>query len=259
MGRPAAELLADPRADTAWIPMTPDEADQAAVALFQRSFPDARVIKEYPTMTTAPEQAPQHDQAEDQVWGQGQTAAPTYPEQPSNPHNHTFTWSPKLPDGSMLVIRAQTAEELVNAVDSLQGRVARLAASWSAAIGSAAPAPQQAPQGPMAPFQAQAQQQFNQQPAQQFPNQPYQGQPAWQQAGAPQQQAPQGPQLPQGWYKLNVPYPQKPVFDGIVAQNNVRKGDPGRGGQVSFQKASKSWYCSPEVAQLFGQFQPVPA
>jgi hypothetical protein len=56
-----------------------------------------------------------------------------------------------------------------------------------------------------------------------------------------------------------VPFQQKGTFDAIVQQYNLRKGDPGRGGQVSWQKAVKSWYCSPEVAQLFGQFNPVAA
>lgn len=259
LGRPAPELLGDPHAQTAWIPNV--DPDEKALEIFLQGLPDARVIStiahERSTMTTtAPEQTSYEAQSggtED--WSNGETAPRvSYPEVSDNPHNHTYTWSPKLPDGSMLVIRSQTAEGLVQATEALNGAlVARLRTAWQGVVG-APQAPQQAPQGPLAPFQAQAQQQFNQQPAQPYPQQGGQAPAAWQNAGAPQ-----GPQLPPGWYKLNVPFPQKGTFDAIVAQNGVRKGDPGGGGQVSFQRASKSWYCSPEVAQLFSQFQPVPA
>jgi hypothetical protein len=147
----------------------------------------------------------------------------------------------------MLVIRANTAEDLAEKAEAAAAVTGRLRAAWQAATGQ----PQAPAQGQ---FQAAAQQQFNQQPAQPFPNQPFQGQPAWQQAGAPQ-----GAQVPPGWYKLTVPFPQKGAFDAIVAQYGFRKGDPNGGGQVSFQKAVKSWYCAPDIAQAFAQFNPVAA
>ncbi len=196
---------------------------------------------------------------DDGGWAEATGANVTYPETPDNPHNHVYTWSPKLPDGSMLVIRAQTADGLVAAVEAMAPQAGRLRAAWGAVTGPALPAPQ-APQGQFPPQGG-----VNYSPQTPAPNQPYPGQPAWQQAGAPQapqQQwggAPQGAQVPQGWYKLTVPFPQKGAFDAIVAQYNFTKGDPARGGQVSWQKAVKSWFCAPEVAQAFAQFNPVVA
>ncbi|WP_143659426.1 hypothetical protein [Streptomyces sp. MP131-18] len=171
--------------------------------------------------------------------------SPSYPELPSNPHNHVFTWSPKLSDGSMLVIRSNSAAGLLAATQAVAGVAAELQRTWDGAKATS--------QG----FQQAMQQQYQNSGFNggQQPNQPYQGQPPWQQAGAPQG----GAMVPPGWMKLNVPFPQKGAFDAIVAQYNIRKGDPNNGGQVSFQKAVKSWYCAPEVAQAFAQFTPTPA
>jgi hypothetical protein len=178
----------------------------------------------------------------------------TYPEYPYSLADHVYTWSPKLPDGSMLVIRAQSADNLLKAVEDALPVVQRVMTAWRAATGQPQ-APTPAPQGGV-----------NYNPQTPPPNQPFPGQPAWQQAGAPATPAPQwappaqqGAQVPQGWYKLTVPFPQKASFDAIVAQYNFTKGDPGRGGQVSWQKAVKSWYCAPEIAQAFAQFNPVVA
>lgn len=199
------------------------------------------------------EQAPEQDE----TWGDNEAEGTTYPEHHYSLADHVFTWSPKLPDGSMLVIRAQSADELVSSVEAVAPLVGRLSAAWRQATGAGAPAPQ-----------APAQQPWNQQPAQPYPNQPYPGQPAWQQAGAapqaPQQngwggQPPQGSGLPAGWFRLNVPFQQKGAFDGIVQQYNLKKGDPFKGGQVSWRKEQKFWACAPDVAQLFGQFSPVAA
>jgi hypothetical protein len=44
-----------------------------------------------------------------------------------------------------------------------------------------------------------------------------------------------------------------------VAQYQMRKGRPSEGGQVSFNKADKSWYVDPQYAGAFGQFTPMPA
>lgn len=193
--------------------------------------------------------------AEDSGWEQDSAAVggQTYPEYPYSLADHVYTWSPKLPDGSMLVIRSQTADGLVEAVEAMAPLAARLKAAWQGVVGQPQAAP--APQGGV-----------NYNPQTPPPNQPFPGQPAWQQAGAPaappQQWAPpaqQGAQVPQGWYKLTVPFPQKASFDAIVSQYNFRKGDPNNGGQVSWQKAVKSWYCAPEIAQAFAQFNPVVA
>lgn len=203
------------------------------------------------------EQAPEDfTGSDDNGWAEATGAkAPTatYPEYSYSLADHVYTWSPKLPDGSMLVIRAQSADGLVEAVESITPLAGRLTAAWASVTGRPAAAPQ-----------APAQQPWQQQPAQPVPNQPYPGQPAWQQAGAqqaPQQWAPPAPQggaqVPQGWYKLTVPFPQKAAFDGIVQQYGLTKGDPFKGGQVSWQKGVKSWFCAPEVAQAFAQFNPI--
>lgn len=199
--------------------------------------------------------------AEDSGWEQGSAAVggQTYPEYPYSLADHVYTWSPKLPDGSMLVIRAQGADDLLKAVEDALPVVQRLMTAWRAATGT--------PQAPAAPQGG-----VNYNPQTPPPNQPFPGQPAWQQAGAPaappqQQWAPPAPavNVPQGWYKLDVPFkargnnPGKPGFDAIVAQYSFRKADPAQGGQVSFQKGAKSWYCAPDIAGAFAQFNPVVA
>jgi hypothetical protein len=189
-------------------------------------------------------------------------ASVNYPEQPANPHNHRFTISFDPSKPPFVVVRANTAAELRAAFDELveSGAYAVMAAA-QAALKSAGSAPLPAAAG--APqFQAMAQQTFNQQPAQQFPGVTGQAPAQWQNAGAPAFAAapPAGPQVPQGWYRLNVPFPQKTVFDAIVAQHGFKKADPNYGGQVSFQKTPiKAWYCAPEVAGAFAQFSPVDA
>lgn len=196
--------------------------------------------------------------------------------------NHRFTIS-VANNGPHIAVRAETAEEVTAAFQELidANLGAALGTFWAQVkaegqvangLGGATPVPP-APQNPIA---QQAAQQFPTPPQpgpQQAPNQPYPGQPAWQQAGAPQGQpqqqwggqAPQAVSVPQGWYKLDVPFkpkgnnPGKPGFDQIVSQYSFRKGDPNNGGQVSFQKAVKSWYCAPDIAGAFAAFSPVPA
>jgi hypothetical protein len=229
--------------------------DLAALTALNAGMGGIRVLEVIEENMT--EQAPEDFTGgnDDGGWAEATGKDATFPETPQNPHNHVYTWSPKLPDGSMLVVRANTPADLVGAVQALAPLAAQLKAAWTAVVGQ----PQQAPPA--------AQGGVNYNPQMPPPNQPFAGQPAWQQAGAqqaPQQQwappAPQGgAQVPQGWYKLTVPYPQKATFDAIVQQYNFRKGDPNNGGQVSWQKAVKSWYCSPEVAQAFAQFNPVSA
>lgn len=209
---------------------------------------------------------------EDTGWsGEPETDGTTYPEFPKNPANHRFTVSLDG-RGPMVVVRGNTAEEIKAGYDELEesGFGAYAAAFWAGVQAAknmaqglgATPIPP-AQQAPAQGFQQAPQGQFQQQGPPFGPNVSVPGAPGFmgQQGGfAPQQNfAPQGPQLPPGWYKLNVPFPQKGAFDGIVAQYNIQKGDPTRGGQVSFQKANKSWYCSPEVAQAFAQFSPTPA
>lgn len=192
--------------------------------------------------------------AEDMDWSdvEGEADNVSYPERPDNPHNHRFTISLDG-RGPMIVARGNTAAEINAAFQELMnaGTPALLSTVYAQIKGGSAPAPQAPQMPPQGGFQAPPQQQFPQ-PAQQFPGHAGTAPAAWQNAGA-------APNLPQGWYRLDVPFKQKPQFDAIVTQYSLRKGDPDRGGQVSFQKVTKSWYCSPEVAGAFPMFNPVPA
>jgi hypothetical protein len=234
---------------TAW-----DNTDLRALRRIGAGLGSFQVLKiEENSMTEAPQDQAPWDNEPEQNWDGSAKEAPSFPELPSNPHNHVYTWSPKLPDGSMLVIRANTAAGLAEAAEALGAVAGRLRTAWGNVTGGPAPAPQAPAQGfPQAP---QGQPNYN--PQMPPPNQPYPGQPAWQQAGAPQ--APMGGGLPAGWYRLTVPYQQKATFDGIVTQYGLKKGDPFKGGQVSWRKEQKFWACDPSVAQAFAQFNPVPA
>lgn len=236
---------------------TPTAEDIRVARLLDQELGPIRFIEaihEENGMTdTTPEAAQETWDDDERVTGMNHA---TYPEYPYSLADHVYTWSPKLPDGSMLVIRSQTADGLIKAVQDMGPLAGQLRAAWQAVTGGGAP---QTPAAVPVP------QGVNYNPQMPPPNQPYPGQETWQQAGAPQ--APQwgggqpqnGPGLPAGWYRLNVPFPQKAAFDAIVSQNNFRKGDPGRGGQVSWRKEQKFWACSPEIAQAFAQFSPVPA
>jgi hypothetical protein len=227
------------------------------------------LIHEETRMTT--ETAPEDfTGGEDSGWdgATGANVAPTatHPEYPYSLADHVYTWSPKLPDGSMLVIRSQTADGLVEAVETVAPLAQRLTAAWRAVAAQ--------PQTPAMAggFQpAAAPQQFNQQPAQPFPNQPFPGQPAWQQAGAPQAPAPQwggGQQAAQGangrqgpkprptWpqvYKINVPFNSKDAFKAFREENkDVLKG------KVAWAGGGDYWI-EGSVVQGFAQYNPMAA
>lgn len=237
---------------------TPTQEDIRVARLLDEELGPIRFIEAIPEendMTETPynETNPAPMDGPDPWAGDNEAEGASYPELPDNPHNHVYTWSPKLPDGSMFVVRSNTAQGLVEATEAMAPLAGRLRAAWQAVTGRTPDTAPMPPQG------------VNYNPQTPPPNQPYPGQPAWQQAGAPQAsqwgggQPQNGPGLPAGWYRLNVPFPQKATFDAIVSQNNFRKGDPGRGGQVSWRKEQKFWACAPEVAQAFAQFSPVPA
>jgi hypothetical protein len=204
-------------------------------------------------------------------WG-ADAPAVTYPEYSDRPHNHNFTISLDG-RGPMVAIRAQTAEEFNARLQELEdaGTLTMVASVYShmkaemaIAQGLGPVTPVGPPQGAPAPVQPMP---LPQSPQAQYPAGPPvppQG-PApaqWQNAGAPAPQA--GPQNQEyrnaGWYRLDVPFPKKGQFDGIVAQYQLRKGRPSEGGSYSFNsKGEKAWYVSPEVAGAFPMFSPVPA
>ncbi|OEJ24316.1 hypothetical protein AS594_07235 [Streptomyces agglomeratus] len=213
-------------------------------------------------------------------WDAPERDGEAYPEYPANPHNHRFTVSYDPQKPPFVVVRANTAEELKAAFDELESsgagasmgnawRVLKAQASVGAGLGPTTPVPdaQAAPAAPSGFPVAPPQGQFNQQPAQQFPGQAGQAPAAWQNAGAPAQAVQDNlPEYRQhGWMACNIPYkpgngnPGKPGFDALVAQYGMRKGRPSEGGQVSYNKANKTWYITPEAAPSFGQFSPVPA
>lgn len=202
-------------------------------------------------------------------WGDDapeQSPAVTYPELPGNPHNHRFTISIDA-RGPMLVVRAQTGAEIQAAAEELEdhavgaaiGRAyaafkagAALGNGLGAAPVAGAPAAPQAPGMPTPPP-------FG--PNVSVPQAPgYQAPPTMPAPPAPPAVQNNAPEFQQnGWYRLNVPFPKKGAFDAIVTQYGMQKGRPTEGGAVSFNKADKSWYVSPQYAGAFQQFSPVPA
>lgn len=253
-------------------------AEQAAFATLRHAFPDLEVIEvihhDGSNMT---------EQAENtEGWGEAQETAPvpmpavSYPEHVKDPHNHRYTISVDG-RGPMVVVRAQSAQEVNDAFQELleANTGALMGSFWSAFKGTAQVGngmAQGAPQAP-SPQAQQAAQQYPtppQPPVQQAPNQPYQGQPAWQQAGAPQGQPQQqwgGQQsgggqrdpypAPQGWMRTTA---SKQQMDATAGQYGIPKGNPNKGGKYNFFKApSTGWYCAPDVAGAFAQYNPVPA
>jgi hypothetical protein len=207
---------------------------------------------------------------ETEDWGDVEQSADsaTYPEFPANPHNHRYTISMNG-QGPMLVIRANTGADIQAAAEELEDAAvgAAIGRAWAAfkagaAMGNglqATPVPAGAPAAPQAPGMPT--------PPPFGPNVSVPQAPGY--AGAPGMPVPppappavqnNSPEFQQaGWYRLNVPFKQKGAFDGIVAQYQMRKGRPSEGGQVSFNKADKSWYVDPQYAGAFGQFTPMPA
>lgn len=250
--------------------------DIRVASLLEAEFPNVRVVDviHHPeenrmTEPVQPDLEAEGEYEEGTVFG-----GATFPEYPYSLADHRYTWSPKLPDGSMLVIRSQTADGLVEAVENMAPLAGRLKAAWQGVLGTPQPAPQ-APQ-----YQAGAGAGANFNPQTPPPNQPYAGQPAWQQGGAPQAQAapqwgagaPQGQQqrkeypAPQGWFKLTVPFPGgKDVLHALAASVGIPKGNPSKGGAYNFfglspsGQPNKAWYCAPEAAQAFAQFTPMAA
>jgi hypothetical protein len=212
------------------------------------------------------EQAPEQEM--DETWDNAAPAAPafggaTYPEYPYSLADHVYTWSPKLPDGSMLVIRAQSAEDLADKAEAVATVVGRLRTAWGNVTG--APAPQGAPQGfqgpatpppfganvsvPAAPGYVGA-------PAPQAPawggQQPQQGG----FGGGAQQGNRQGPKPRPDWpmvYKINVPFQGKDAFKAFREQNK----DALRG-KVAWAGGGDYWIHGDVVAG-FGQYNPMAA
>lgn len=226
------------------------------------------------------EENPMTDQAPEQDYDgePEQSEGVSFPELPDNPHNHRFTISVDG-RGPMIVVRGNTARETREAFEELvNGGVAAAAQAAYQAFKNA-PAPQAMPQG--GPFGQPTPPPFG--PNVSVPQAPgYQGPPAPQapawggQPQAPAQQWGGGGQqaqgerkqypAPQGWYKLNVPFPGgTDQLHAAAAAAGIPKGQPGKGGMYNFWgltpggQPGKAWYCAPQVAQAFAQFTPMPA
>lgn len=212
---------------------------------------------------TMPEQATDSEDWSDVEQG----ADSAYPEYPANPHNHRFTVSFDG-RGPMVVVRGNTAAEIIAGFQELEQTAAGAAMgnSWAALKAAAAvasglgatPVPAGAPAAPQAPG-VPTPPPFG--PNVSVPGAPgFQGNPGFPAPPAPPAVQNNAPEFQQnGWYRLNVPFPKKGAFDAVVQQYQMRKGRPSEGGSVSFNKADKSWYVSPQYAGAFGDFSPMPA
>ncbi len=215
---------------------------------------------------TMPEQTT--DESED--WSDVESSANgvTYPEHGPLPEaRFSVNFTPGRPP--QLTVRGHTAADVTAALQELEEANAfnvigvvhsTLGAQVAigAGLGPATPVPAGAPAAPQAPG-VPTPPPFG--PNVSVPQAPgFQGNPGFPPppaAPAVQNNAPEFQQ--NGWYRLTVPFPKKGQFDGIVQQYQMRKGRPTEGGSVSFNKADKSWYVSPQYAGAFGDFSPVPA
>lgn len=231
--------------------------DERNAQLINQYLGPVRVLSHEETRMT--ETAPEDFTGDgDNEWAQA-TAIPaqpaTYPEYSYSLADHVYTWSPKLPDGSMLVFRSQTADGLVEAVENMAPLAARLKAAWQGVVGQPQAAP--APQGGFQP-QAATPPPFG--PNVSVPAAPgYQGPPVQQapQWGAPQgggfnggQQGGQGnkPQpkpQPNGWYKTD-----KNTGQGADFWKSWREANQtALKGKISWGGGSTFWV-SPDIAQM---------
>jgi hypothetical protein len=219
---------------------------------------------------TMPEQAPAEDEQE---WsGPGEV----YPSYPDNPHNHRFTISMNG-QGPMLVVRANTADEVRTAFEELESGEAGAAIgrAWAAikagaALGNglgATPVPQGAPAAPPQGMpQVPTPPPFG--PNVSVPGAPgYQGPPApgmpMPPAPAPggfgggQQQGNRGPKpRPADWpqvYKIDVPFQMKDQFKAFREQYKDQLR-----GKVAWAGGGNYWIHG-DVAQSFANYNPVPA
>ncbi|KUJ70779.1 hypothetical protein ACZ90_00215 [Streptomyces albus subsp. albus] len=214
-------------------------------------------------MTPAPA-----DQGDD--WGEGQAA---FPEFPANPHNHRYTLSYDPQKPPFLVVRANTATELMAAFEELENdgvyaamgnawRVMKAQATVGAGLGPTAsvpdlpgapvpsglPVPQGPPFGPNVSVPA----------APGYigpPTAPVPPAPA-PQGGAPATGARNGPKPRPDWpqvYRITVPPQQKDAFKQYRQQYmETFKGKV-------YWAGGGSYWVHGDVAQSFAPYNPVPA
>lgn len=226
------------------------------------------------------EQAPEDfTGGDDGGWSEATAAKVTYPEHPDNPHEAPLSVNFKPGGTPQLTVRGRTVAEHMALLQEVESSgLLGVIASVNRAFGGQGGAPQaqgfpqqtaatpppfgpnvsvpQAPgyQGP--PVQQQPAPWGAQQPSQQWG-----GNGGGQQQGGRKQYP-----APQGWYKLNVPYPGgTDTLHAVANQAGVPKGQPNKGGMYNFWgltpsgQPGKAWYCSPQVVQAFAQFNPMAA
>lgn len=216
-------------------------------------------------------------------WGEEPQAEPEQPQPPANVvalpavpgpddpdvranHLYTISFEPgnKPP---MVVVRGDSAAQIRSLLQELStgGVFAaignalaefRTHGAVGAGLGPTTPVPPQAPPAPAAQAQ-----QWQAGPPVPSPGQPpFGGAPqGWQnpapangwggQQAAPAAAAPVA--VPQGWYQVHVPYPQKGDFDMI--KPNIPRGE------LKWDKANKRWLVSPTYAGMLARWNPSPA
>lgn len=194
----------------------------------------------------------------------------SYPDASARPsrENHLITISITPNKAPMVVVRGDSAEEILGLFEELEngGVYIQMAAAEQALKGSTPPAEmvmQQlgatvvAQQPGVAPWD---------QPGIAGPPVPSAGPPpfgapmgGYQQPAQPSWGAPAGPAPlapPPGWFRVKIPYAQKAAGDAIIAQ--VKAANMYRD-HMKWDKATKTWLVSPQVAQGFAQWGPSPA
>lgn len=203
----------------------------------------------------------------------------SYPEYPSNPHNHRYTLSYDPQKPPFLVVRANTVEELQASFEELEEggvyaamgnawRVMKAQATVGAGMGPTTPVPQ--PPGPVQPVQPvplpQSPQAQYPQPAQAQPGVPGTAPAQWQNVGAPP------PPPVQGGFnggsgnraepKPRPPWPQ--VYRISIARGDTSFKDYRAANQQYFKgkvlwAGGGDYWINGEVVQSVAQWKPVPA
>lgn len=182
--------------------------------------------------------------------------------------NHAFTLSMQVggKDSPMLVLRAETAAELNNMITQVEmaGLWANVGSHLSTArahgtLGAGMPGQVQAAPMAQQPVPQVTPQGIPMNPAAQYgPPLGAGGAPGtapaqWQNAGAPAAAAGGCMGLPQGWFKVNIPYQSRAAGDAIKEQ---LKAQGLYQGNMKWCGGAKHWHVSPNVVGAFGQFGP---
>lgn len=193
---------------------------------------------------------------------------------PTSRADHLFTLSIKPSGVPMLVVRADSAADLVARLGEAHAegvflQTAEAVQAWANSqpvaetiMKELGATPIATTYNPQQPTQGYAQPAPQAAPWDQPPAVPNVGQPPF---GAPaggyvppqpQWGAPQTPAAQPGWFRVSAPFQQKEAFDAVKNQLQAQNQ---RAGNMKWDAASKTWLVSPAVVQYFAQWNPVPA